>query len=297
LNRAPQDDGSRRRDVRWKSFEQPDATRRFPHGTGTFVDIGSLAVGRAVLEPGWRWSVDIKEEVGTELCEFHHLHVLVAGRMGFQMADGQEHEFASGDVMDVPAGHDAWVIGDEPVVVLDISGNISDFGLPTTPSQTVATILMTDIVGSTEMASQLGDSAWNQRLAEHNRAVRRQFERFRGREIDTTGDGFLATFDSARAALLCALAARDAIHELGIEIRVGVHTGEIEVLSDDVRGIAVHATARIMAAAEPLEVLTSPITRALAEGVSLGFESRGPHALKGFDTAIELFAVSRAAAG
>lgn len=283
--------------IRRKSFDRPDEARRFPHGIGTFVDVGSLAIGRAVLQPGWRWSTDLKSAVGTELCELHHLHVLLAGRMAFQTADGEVHEFAPNDVMDIPPGHDAWVIGDEPVVLLDISGNISDYGLPTSRARAVATMLMTDIVGSTRMASQLGDAAWKQHLALHNRAVRRQLERFHGREIDTTGDGFLATFDSAGAALLCALATADAARELGIEIRAGVHTGEIEVLPDDVRGIAVHATARIMAAARPSEVLASAITRALADGPGLHFEDRGSHTLKGFETPIQLFAVARVAAG
>jgi len=292
---SPMEDSSRGRVVRWKSLEQPDATRRFPHGTGTFVEVGPLAIGRAVLDPGWRWSTDLKSEVGTEFCEFHHLHVLIAGRMGFQMAEGESYEFSPGDVMDIPPGHDAWVIGNEVVILLDISGNVSDFGLPTSSAQAVATILMTDIVGSTSIASELGDAAWRQRLTEHNRAVRRQFERFHGREISTTGDGFLAIFDSSRAALLCAIAARDAIRELGIEIRAGVHAGEIEVLRDDVRGIAVHATARIMAAAQPSEVLASAVTRALAEGTDLEFDSRGPHTLRGLDKPVELFAVSRMA--
>ena len=146
------------------------------------------------------------------------------------------------------------------------------------------------------MASELGDAVWKQHLAEHNRAVRRQLERFRGREIDTTGDGFLAIFDSAGAALLCALAAGEATRELGIEIRAGVHTGEIEILPNDVRGIAVHATARVMASAQPSEVFTSSITRDLAEGTGLGFEDRGSFALKGLETPMELFAVARVAA-
>ena len=281
------------RAIRWKSFDRPDEARRFPHGIGTLVDFDSLAIGRAVLEPGWRWSTDLKPLVGTELCELHHLHVLVAGRMAFLPAGGEEHEFAPNDVMDIAPGHDAWVVGDEPVILLDISGNVTDFGLPTSPARAVATMLMTDIVGSTRMASELGDAVWKQRLAEHNRAVRRQLERFRGREIATTGDGFLAIFESAGAALLCALAAGDATRELGIEIRAGVHTGEIEVLADDVRGVAVHATARIMAAAQPSEVLASFITRALAQGTGLRFEDRGPYALKGFETPTELFAVAR----
>ena len=288
--------GSRGREVRWKSFDRPDEARRFPHGVGTYVDLDSLAIGRAVLKPGWRWSTDLRSFVGTKLCELHHLHVLLAGRMAFQMADREIYEFAPNDVMDIPPGHDCWVIGDEEVVLLDISGNISDFGLPSSRARAVATMLMTDIVDSTRMASQLGDAAWTQRLVEHNRAVRRQLERFQGREIDTTGDGFLAVFDSARAALLCALSARDATRDLGIEIRAGVHTGEIEVLTDDVRGIAVHATARIMGAAQPSEVITSAVTRALAEGSGLGFADRGQHALKGLDTPIELFAVGPAAA-
>jgi class 3 adenylate cyclase len=136
--------------------------------------------------------------------------------MAFELADGSVHEFGPNDVMDIPPGHDAWVVGDEPGDLLDISGNVSDFGLPTSRARALASILMADIVGSTRMASELGDAAWKQRLAEHNRAVRRRFERFGGREIVTSGDGFLAVFESAEAALRCALAARDATRELGI---------------------------------------------------------------------------------
>jgi class 3 adenylate cyclase len=289
------DSGPRGR-VERKTFADPDETRRFPHGIGTFVSIGSLALGRAVLEPGWRWSTDIKPLVGTELCELHHLHVLVAGRMAFQTEAGDLHEFEPDAVMDIQPGHDAWVVGDEPVVLLDISGNVSDFGLRTSRARVVATMLMTDIVGSTTTASRLGDAAWKQRLAEHNRAVRNQLERFGGREINTTGDGFLATFQSAGAALLCALAIRNAVRDLGIEIRAGVHTGEIEVLPDDVRGIAVHATARIMSAGQPSEVVTSAVTRALADGTGLRFTDRGSHTLKGLSTPLELFGVEAQAA-
>jgi class 3 adenylate cyclase len=287
-------DGTRGRQLRWKSFDRPDESRPFAHGIGTFVDLDSLAIGRAILQPGWRWSADIKPAVGTEYCQVHHLHVLIAGRMTFRMADGEEHEFVPNDVMDIAPGHDAWVVGDEPVILLDIAGNVADFGLPTSRARRVATMLMTDIVGSTTLASEVGDAVWKQHLAQHNRAVRRQLERFNGREIDTTGDGFLAIFDSAGAALLCALATADAVRDLGMEIRAGVHTGEIEVLANDVRGIAVHATARIMAAAGPSETLTSSVTRALAEGAGVRFDDRGAHALKGLPSPIELFAVARA---
>jgi hypothetical protein len=111
-------DSDARGRVQRKSFDRPDDARRFPHGIGTFVDIGSLAVGRAVLEPGWRWSTDIKPAVGTERCELHHLHVLVAGRMAFQTDVGELHEFEPNDVMDIPPGHDAWVVGDETLARL-----------------------------------------------------------------------------------------------------------------------------------------------------------------------------------
>src|SRR5688500_18122181 len=162
----------RGRPIRWKSLDRPDEVRQFPHGIGAFVDLDSLAIGRAVLEPGWRWSTDLKPMVGTEMCEVHHLHVLVSGHIAFQMADEEPHEFAPNDVMDIAPGHDAWVVGDQPVILLDISGNSADFGLPTSPARALATMLMTDIGGSTKMASELGDAVGKQHLAEHNRAVR-----------------------------------------------------------------------------------------------------------------------------
>ncbi|MDQ3870649.1 MAG: hypothetical protein M3301_03410 [Chloroflexota bacterium] len=212
-----------------------------------------------------------------------------------QLDSGEVQEFEPNDVMDIPPGHDAWVVGDEPVVLIDIAGNVADFGLPVSRSRTVAAMLLTDIVASTEAASRIGDAAWRQRLAEHNHVVRRQLERFRGHEINTTGDGFLATFDSAGAAVLAALAIRDATADIGLPIRVGVHTGEIEVVGDDVHGLAVHATARVMAAAGPSEVLTTAVTRSLATGVPCRFEDRGERMLKGLDHPLQLFAVGRSA--
>ena len=281
--------------IRRKSLSQPDDERPFSRGRGVFVDLGTLVVGRAVLEPGWRWSVDMRPTVGTASCQVHHLHLLLQGRFAARLDSGDEQEFEPNDVMDIPPGHDAWVVGEEPVVLVDIAGNVAGFGLPVSPSRAVATMLMTDIVASTETATRLGDAVWRQRLAEHNRVVRRHLEAFRGREINTTGDGFLATFESAGAALLAALAIRDATAEIGLPIRAGVHTGEIEVVGDDVRGLAVHATARVMAAAGPSEVLTTSITRSLATGAACRFEDRGERMLKGLDQPLSVFAVERAA--
>ncbi len=279
--------------IRRKNLDRPDSERQFEHGTAGFVDLGPLAVGRAVLEPGWRWSVDIKPQVGSASCQIHHFHVVLAGRVGFRMDNGDEHEFGPADVMDIPPGHDAWVIGDEPATIIDIAGNVADFAVPLSHSRTVSTMLFTDIVGSTDLASRVGDAAWKQLLAEHDRVIRHQLERFGGREVNTTGDGFLAVFESAGAALLAGLAMRDGMVDIDLSIRVGVHSGEVELVGGDVRGLAVHAAARVMAAAGRSEVFASSVVRALAEGTGCRFEDRGDHALKGLSEPMRLFSVER----
>jgi class 3 adenylate cyclase len=278
--------------VKRANLDEVEQERRFTHGTAALARVGSVLVGRAVLEPGWSWSGDVKPLVGTASCQIHHLHLQLSGRFAVRMDDGTEHEFRANDIMDIPPGHDARVVGDEPVVLLDISGNVTDFARPAERSRFLATMLFTDIVSSTQLAASLGDARWRQLLEEHNRLVRTHLERFGGREIDTAGDGFLATFDSAGAGLRAALAIRDAVRELNLEVRAGVHTGEIERVGDDVRGIAVHAAARIMAAAQPSEVLTSAVTRALCEGSALHFADRGSHEMKGLPAPMELYAVS-----
>ncbi len=145
----------------------------------------------------------------------------------------------------------------------------------------LATLLFTDIVGSTEKAAELGDHRWQQLLEGHHMRVRAQLQRFRGREIDTAGDGFFATFDGPARAVMCAQAIRDSVRELGIEIRAGCHTGEIELAGDDVHGIAVHIGARVAALAGSSEVLVSSTVKDLVAGSGLAFEDHGEHALKG----------------
>jgi class 3 adenylate cyclase len=266
--------------------------RRFPNGSGAAVRVGPLSIGRARLEPGWRWSTSIKPIVGSTWCETHHLHVLLSGRFAAQMDDGEMAEFGPGDVFELPPGHDAWVVGDEVVTLLDVLGNSSTFAQPASAERVLATLLMTDIVASTATAARMGDAGWRQALGNHNRVVRAELAQYRGREVNTTGDGFLATFASAGAAVRAAAAIRDATAALQLPVRIGVHTGEIELLpGDDVGGIAVHATARIMALAAPSEVLVSATTRALADGVGLRFERRGRHELKGIEEPMEVFAL------
>jgi pimeloyl-ACP methyl ester carboxylesterase len=145
----------------------------------------------------------------------------------------------------------------------------------------LATVLFTDIVGSTERASELGDRRWRELLDGHHSRIRALLGRFRGREVDTAGDGFLATFDGPIRAVRCALAATDAVRDLGIEIRAGLHTGEVELDDGSVRGIAVHIGSRVAGMAEASEVLVSSTVRDLVAGAALEFEDRGEHALKG----------------
>ena len=275
--------------IQHKSFNAPDEVRRFPKGILTLVHLGSVTMGRAILEPGFRWSTSLKPIQGTPSCQIHHLQLLAQGRFHVEMDDGQTAEFGPGDVMNVPPGHDAWVVGDESVVVLDVLGNIGALAIPGEHERLVTTLLMSDIVDSTLTATRLGDAAWKQVLAEHNRLIRAQLERFRGREVNTTGDGFLATFGSAAGALRSAVATRDAIRGLGIDLRIGVHTGEVEVLPNDIGGVAVHAVARIMALGGASEIIVSSVTHRLVEGSGFRFSGRGHHQVKGLERPIEVF--------
>ena len=159
------------------------------------------------------------------------------------------------------------------------------------PDRVLATVLFTDIVGSTEEASRLGDRGWRELLDQHNERIRRQLERFRGREIDTAGDGFLATFDGPARAVRCAQAIGASVRELGMHIRAGCHTGEIELAGDDVRGIAVHIGARVSALAGPSEVLVSSTVKDLVAGSGLAFEDAGEHELKGVPDRWHLYRV------
>jgi class 3 adenylate cyclase/pimeloyl-ACP methyl ester carboxylesterase len=156
----------------------------------------------------------------------------------------------------------------------------------------LATVLFTDIVDSTRRAAEMGDRDWRALLDAHDAVVRAQLARFRGREVSTSGDGFLAMFDGPQRAIRCAMSIRDAVHSLGIEVRAGLHTGECEVRGDDIGGIAVHIGARVSALAGPNDVLVSSTLRDLVIGSGLEFEERGAHELKGVPGEWRLFAVA-----
>ena len=156
----------------------------------------------------------------------------------------------------------------------------------------LATVLFTDIVDSTRQAAEIGDRDWHALLDAHDAVVRVQLARFRGREVNTSGDGFLAMFDGPQRAIRCATSIRDAVQALGIEVRAGLHTGECEVRGDDIGGIAVHIGARVSALAGPNDVLVSSTLRDLVIGSGLEFDDRGTHQLKGVPGEWHLFAVA-----
>ena len=161
------------------------------------------------------------------------------------------------------------------------------------PDRVLATVLFTDIVGSTSKAAELGDARWRELLGEHHAAIRRQLTRFRGTELDTAGDGFFARFDGPARAIRCACAITEAVKELGIEVRAGLHTGECEIVESKVGGIAVHIGARVAKEARPSEVLVSSTVKDLVAGSGLEFVERGTAELKGVPGEWRLFAVER----
>jgi class 3 adenylate cyclase len=274
-----------------KNFDDPDEVVTLPGLLEEVVEVGGFVVGRETVEPGWRWSKDVQPTVGGEWCEAHHVGLTVSGRWGVVLKDGSTLEFRPRDVFDVPAGHDSWTIGDEPCVTLNWTGLRTFFASKALfPERFLATILITDLVGSTATASELGDTAWADRLAHLEQTVRGELERVRGREVKTTGDGVIAVFDGPAAAIRCAGAIRGAANDRHLRIRAGIHVGEVESSGNDIRGIAVHEAARIAAAAEPDEILVSATTHALAANSGFAFADRGEHRLKGLEGARRLYA-------
>jgi class 3 adenylate cyclase len=184
-------------------------------------------------------------------------------------------------LVELPGADHWWWVGDSNAVLEAIEEFLTG-ERPTQPSdRMLATVLFTDIAGSTERAAEVGDSAWRGLLEQHNEVTREQLDAFRGREIASTGDGFLATFDGPARGVRCAQAIVDSVEHFDIEVRAGLHTGECEALGENIGGIAVHTAARVAAAAAPGEVLVSGTVRDLVAGSGIKFEDAGERELKG----------------
>ena len=194
-------------------------------------------------------------------------------------------------LVELPGTDNLIYVGDSDAAMEEVEEFLTGARHVPETDRVLATVLFTDIVASTERAADLGDRGWRDLLDAHDRAIRRQLERFRGREISTVGDGFLATFGGPGRAIQCACAIRDALRALGLEVRTGLHTGEIELRGDDVAGVAVHIGARVSAAANPGEVLVSGAVPPLVSGSGIEFEDRGEHELKGVPGSWHLYSV------
>jgi len=231
---------------------------------------------------------------GTRSCQHRHVGYTISGSLEVCMDDGTVLVIGRGDAYEIPPGHDARVIGNEPWDSVEFT-SAHAFGLSPEElgERMLATILFSDIVGSTAILARIGDHAWAELLHEHNVRIRAAIDRFRGREIGSAGDGFLALFDGAARAVRAAQLMDPSMANLGVRVRVGIHTGEVEIAGGQARGVAVHAAARVASLAGPGEVFVSGTTRDLLDGSGLSLEPRGEHELKGLSGARSIFALRR----
>jgi class 3 adenylate cyclase len=275
-----------------RSFSNPDELIEIETVRSEIITRGGMTVSHDIQQPGWRWSTHIRPLVGTEWCEVHHIGVALRGRMRVLLRDGSEFDVGPLDLMDIPAGHDAWVVGDEPLETIGWTGARGWLApLESLTDRVLATVLFTDVVDSTGAATRLGDRTWADHLAVLEARTREALERYRGREVKMTGDGVLATFDGAARAVRCAIALRDGAADLDLQVRAAVHTGEIELAGPDIRGVAIHEASRMLGLAGPGEVLVSAVTAGLAADAGIQLQDRGEHELRGLPGPRRLFSV------
>jgi class 3 adenylate cyclase len=277
-----------------KGFGGPDEVRRFPNGIVEIVTLDEIAVSRFVFQPGWTWATDVGPIAGTTSCQHRHVGYTVSGRLGVRTDDGTTLSIGPRDAYEIPPGHVAWVEGDVPWESVEFtSGHAYGRSPEALGERVLATLVFSDICNSTAVLELVGDTEWTRIIREHNQRIRTVIDRFRGRELATLGDGFLALFDGAAKALMAAAAMDPAVADLGIRVRAGVHTGEVAFTGGQARGVAVHAAARVAALAGSGEVLVSGTTHDLLDGSGLSFEFRGAHELKGLTGARPIFALVR----
>jgi class 3 adenylate cyclase len=282
---------------------------------GTDALVGIWAASRAGDERFRRWSTKYQRAIASPrtiqaltsvileldsrpILPLVQAPTLILAKQGFQIIPIEQARYLAehlpqAKLVELP-GTDALLAWEAPEVALDlIEQFLQGVRRPAEPTRVLQTVLFTDIVGSTQRAGQLGDRRWRQVLGVHDELTRRVVEEFHGRLVKTTGDGILATFDGPGRAIGCAAALRAELAGIGLQIRAGLHTGEVELRDDDVGGIGVHIAARVMAAAASGEILTSRTVRDLVVGSDIAAEDRGTHTLKGIDGTWQLFAITR----
>jgi len=282
-------------------------------GWGGSVDIGSLAPSMVNDEEFKQWWAtylrrSASPSMALALAKMNseidirsilpaiHVRTLVMHRLGDKDIDVNGSRYISRQIPNAKyvelSGEDhLWFVGDSDVILNNVEEFLTGSYHPAEPERILATVMFTDIVGSTQKAVELGDSKWRNLLISHRTIIRRELAAFRGKEIETTGDGFLATFDGPARAIRCAMAMNKAVASLNIEIRVGLHTGECELMDNDVGGIAVHLGARVMSKASASEILVSSTVKDLVAGSGILFEEKGVHKLKGIPGEWQLYKV------
>jgi class 3 adenylate cyclase/pimeloyl-ACP methyl ester carboxylesterase len=315
--------------VLWNPYARLTRAPDYPWGTTPdyereFVERMRAGWGRGVVaddvapsaanEPGFREWWARYERLGTRqgaIVPIRHMlqhvdvrHVLpsiqaptlILSRTGNRLIDVGHGRYLADHIpgakyIELPGEDHLPFTGDAEAILDEIEEFLTGFRHGGETDRVLATVLFTDVVESTERAAELGDRRWRELIDRHDEAIRRVLARFRGREIDTAGDGFLATFDGPGRAVRAAQAIVDAVGEVGLEVRAGLHTGEVELAGADVRGIAVHIGARVSATAKPGEVLVSSTVKDLVAGSGIEFEDRGAHELKGVPGDWRLFSV------
>jgi class 3 adenylate cyclase len=280
---------------------------RFRRGSPSATDEDCKGFARVVrfsVSPGSMASY-LRMNLDVDVCDvlpLIRLPTLVLGRT--EVKGGSEirssrylaEHIPGARLVELPGQDFAPQLGDSERLFAELQGFLDQLaeGEPweVEPDRVLATVLFTDIVDATATAAALGDRAWSSLLQKHHDLVRSELGRFRGREIDTAGDGFFASFDGPARAIRCACAVRDGIRELDLDIRVGLHSGECELVDDKVGGIAVHIGARIASVARPGEVLVSSTVKDLVAGSGIAFEDRGTYELKGIAQPWQVFAVA-----
>jgi class 3 adenylate cyclase len=258
---------------------------------GTFQRLGaSPSMGLATLEALLR--IDVRDILSSI-----HVPTLLLHRVGDRAIPVQGSRFMAlhipnAKLVELEGEDHLWFLGDVDAILEEVQEFLTGVRYNVAVDRMLATVLFTDIVDSTRKVAELGDRRWRELLSEHDAIVRRELDRFRGHEVKTVGDGFLATFDGPARAVTGAAAIRDRVQELGIAIRAGLHTGECELIGDDITGVAVNIAARISDLAGPNEVLVSRTVTDLVYGSGIEFEDRGQAELKGVPETWQLFAAS-----